>query len=1448
MNKLLFFFSAIFLVLTLQLHAQAPNLTQKQDLQTSLLTNKIFNASTGIDTIHIPVNISQNMSVEVKAKIKSATGRGLDIDFRKNDFKGFRTSLNTERLQWSAPIANSSLLNFSSTEEQTIRYAIEGNLVHIYQNGTYIDSKSLTTIYDLINGVENTNPDMSTMTKGLNLVPNICGTVPTPTEKPNAVGWGNNGAGAVPWGNPNTSGVRFNNNGNSTYKYNGAAYTGTNYFLFLRWESGVTNGSSYYYPVTLNANTTYNLSSMYGYLNNGAPGTFKISISKETTGNNLISQFITNSVTLNDKQKLYDSNLAFTTTTAGTYYILVQNDGAGIWLLGNVVLKEFGASPRIIVGKNYPEDNADIEVTSITLDTSGAYAPIPVLDSPKIPIAITNQDYSIVRFINADVTVSGKANVHITGSDPLRNSAVNLTSNDSWLFLEQVKPSQFLASGNGFLDLVKINGSSFNPLTDRVSIYGSGCVIIPNGKTIEQQPITVYTEENFGGNSESLDVNTYHNNLGTYDNNIKSFKLKKGFAVTFANNSDGTGFSKMFIANDEDLEVAVLPEGFVATATDNKSFVSFVRVFKWEWTSKKGTAGLLGGAANAKANASIVYDWSAGGNTENIDTQYVPMRHNLGWDSFQLINSRKNVSSVLGYNEPERPDQSNMTVVSAIEQWPELFKSGLRIGSPAPASITSAWLTEFMGICESLNYRVDFIAFHAYQDQPTSWWDWNIGAAAIGGRPVWITEWNNGANWTNTADASKWPNTTGIRVDVHGNPILDASGNQVTVSLPLTAANADRQKTKLEQILNYFESNDLVEHHFLYNWVNDARTLELNGELTPAGEMFGKFNSTVGFKKSKMYDFKWKIAPAWIKNNLSADYKKMEFSWYDHNGETGKNYIIERKSDSESTFTAIATLVAGVDYEIGKTVSFNDNLSYKKAVYRVKALSYKDTESAYSREITVNVADAAVAPILSGKAISTTITQLDWNKDTNVLAYNIKRAKTVDGPFDLIAENYIYNNASDLDGNNKFTDTNLTANTSYFYKVVGVNSAGEGTYSQTIEVVTPVLAIPTTVENIHVASGDAAVVLTWDFAYDVKYKIYKSSSLGGTYSLIADNFDGTRYKDNTNTVNNQTYYYKLQAVNNVGAGPESAIMTANPKYGQHAKFTFDENTGMVAYDEWGGYHGKLKNNASWSAGNNSGAVTLKVADASHIQVADNIVSDLKDFTIATWFKTPSVGNTRIFDFGQGTSKYMALAPLAKTNQSRFILLAADGRKYDVYMPCEISATEWVHVALSLSGTTLKYFINGELKFTDANCTLTPSDLGSTNQNYLGRSQWSSDLYTNQTYDDFRIYNYALTESDVVKLVNNQTLSLENNDIVDSVLKIYPNPIYADHDIHVKLDSKGLILNQGTMSVYNMLGGLVNSKKIDNDAEITIKAPKISGFYIVEIKAENFSKQIKIIVK
>jgi hypothetical protein len=48
-------------------------------------------------------------------------------------------------------------------------------------------------------------------------------------------------------------------------------------------------------------------------------------------------------------------------------------------------------------------------------------------------------------------------------------------------------------------------------------------------------------------------------------------------------------------------------------------------------------------------------------------------------------------------------------------------------------------------------------------------------------------------------------------------------------------------------------------------------------------------------------------------------------------------------------------------------------------------------------------------------------------------------------------------------------------------------------------------------------------------------------------------------------------------------------------------------------------------------------------------------------------------------------------------------------------------------------------------------TIKPSDMGATTQNWIGRSQFSTDPYLNGRVDDFRIYNKALTAGEIAIL-------------------------------------------------------------------------------------------------
>lgn len=1058
-------------------------------------------------------------------------------------------------------------------------------------------------------------------------------------------------------------------------------------------------------------------------------------------------------------------------------------------------------------------------------------------------------DVVVESYTDSKVSVEGKTNLFISSATPLVNSTVNLVGNDAWLHLTGIKPSVVLSN---WIQYITINGKAFNDKVDRIAIYASGAVIIPNGMKTAEEALTVYTGKNYTGNSKSFEIETYHNELGEFDNRIQSFKLKKGFAATLANNPDGTGFSRMFIASDEDIEIPEMPEGM-------EKFVSFIRVFKWEWTAKKGWAG----TPSDQLNVSINYTWGGGVEENNIDTEFVPMRHNLGWDSFEVINAQTNVSHLLGYNEPDRPDQADMTIDHAIEQWPELFKSGLRLGSPAPSSAPHNWLTRFMAICDSLNYRVDFAVSHAYQHQATGWWDWNIGATSrsCGNRPVWITEWNNGANWT----TESWPTPSGPQRDADLNIILDENGEEITVKRPLSPENSAHSVEKMQSVLPFFESYDLLEHHFLYNWVQDARSMELDGKLTPAGKYFAALNSQIGFKKANEYIHTWKIAPPFIVTELSDDYKSVILKWYDHNGETGKNYVLQRKI-GDGEFKNLKIYTAKEDYQYADTLKYNDPIANDVVTYRVFAVSYKDMRSIYSRNITVKRDVVAAPPVLKGEAVSATILHLTWDAATNARSYRLERSVSENGEYETIA---------DFFEGTEFTDKGLADNMEYYYRIYSLNTGGVSVASAPFRLQTKEMVIPSAITGLRAASGDRAVTLTWDFVYDAVYDVLRSETADGEFKLIASDVEvldnDARYKDEEGLEYGKTYYYQLKPHNKAGEGELSKVISATPNVGQYLHLTFNEGEGTTVYDSWGGYHAAFQDGATWGSVTDGeqtkSVVYLDKTAKSHLLLPKGVVSSLqKEFTFASWLYLPedAGNNTRLFDFGSGTGIFMVFIPKYSPGMARYKLTypREDGTQaaFQPTFKYDFPLGEWAHVAFTIKehpqgGLLFMVYLNGKMVAFDRDLeSLLPSEMGYTETNYLGRSQWPADPYCSHGYKDFRIYNTALTAANIKELYEGKEPELEPNGIDETsftpegaMLTAAPNPVMANAPVEIHIANADVLPQHVKLGVYDLMGNLTAQYSM-NSQDATIAAPAVPGTYIVKASADGFSQSAKLIVR
>lgn len=507
-----------------------------------------------------------------------------------------------------------------------------------------------------------------------------------------------------------------------------------------------------------------------------------------------------------------------------------------------------------------------------------------------VTIQVNANDIEVVNSVTENRTLDTATDLHIKDSDSPLSANIDITCEDAFLFFDNVRPETVLKE---FGDRITISGQKMNPqLNCRLSVYKHGSVITMRGTDF--QPLTTYTSDNFEGESDKYSVGYYYSNGAAeevdsglcvklnHDNGIRSFILKRGYMATFATQSDGLGYSRCFVADKEDIKISQLPIELLEK-------VSFIRVFQWNDVTKKGWVGSIDKSQTGckyvveqtdKVNGTWYYnwspttDWTANPDVSepNYNMEFVPEKWGYGGESdWKAIMNNTTSSHLNGYNEPDHTEQSNVTVERAIEEWPKMLQSGMRLGSPATTD--NSWLFDFVNGCKKKNYRVDYVNIHAYWGGLTGsdWYKELKKVHDATGLPIWITEWNNGANWTKES----WP-----------------SG---------TSAQQEHQLNAIKEILTVLDTCSFVERYSIYNWVEDKRALILDGELTPAGEYYASDTSTIAYNADMQVIPEWNVREgAILSYTYSEPDRSIILSWTDPNGEQIKGFTVERVINNET--------------------------------------------------------------------------------------------------------------------------------------------------------------------------------------------------------------------------------------------------------------------------------------------------------------------------------------------------------------------------------------------------------------------------------------------------------------------------------------------------------------------------------------------------------------------
>ncbi|MBQ9175973.1 MAG: hypothetical protein IJ139_03800 [Bacteroidaceae bacterium] len=529
---------------------------------------------------------------------------------------------------------------------------------------------------------------------------------------------------------------------------------------------------------------------------------------------------------------------------------------------------------------------------------------------PSVSSAIdltTDVDY-IITSASAPFSVAGSVNI--------------VNKEHAVVILKNIKPSVVISK---YLQFIYIGGEKAqNGVNCQVKMYGPGAIVFPY--EADFRPLTVYSEPGFEGESCNdfglENTGGFMNTLSTakLNNRIRSFRLKRGYMVTFALGTGGWGYSRCFIADQADLEVSTMPANMDAK-------ISSYRVFHWYNAQKKGIADCNDRNAISALGASWCYRmWpDPQGLDYQPDCEYIPHHYKENYPTYGSLGTKTFSCHIKGNNEPgNSADEAPCSVNDVLANWEEAMRTGMRLCSESSHDGSWNHLKAFIDSIDARGWRCDILDLHCYWASNFGNLNWYSDYYG-NGRPIWISEWIWGASWNNNG--------------AFGNGVTDNQIYDNTVS-----------------ILNTLNSTIRVERYAYWNSESKAKIYD-NGSTTRLGNYYASMNSGLGYNAANEYiptvvnTKPTGLSISYIKSSGSA-----RLTWTDNNGDMLDSMIIEYKAPDQTRFTDYAKVTLrdknsanGATYTYNATLDDNAGVHY----FRIAAYPIGKTIPLYSEQESV---------------------------------------------------------------------------------------------------------------------------------------------------------------------------------------------------------------------------------------------------------------------------------------------------------------------------------------------------------------------------------------------------------------------------------------------------------------------------------------------------------------
>jgi hypothetical protein len=197
-------------------------------------------------------------------------------------------------------------------------------------------------------------------------------------------------------------------------------------------------------------------------------------------------------------------------------------------------------------------------------------------------------------------------------------------------------------------------------------------------------------------------------------------------------------------------------------------------------------------------------------------------------------------------------------------------------------------------------------------------------------------------------------------------------------------------------------------------------------------------------------------------------------------------------------------------------------------------------------------------------------------------------------------------------------------------------------------------------------------------------------------------------------------------------------------------------------------------------------------------------------TVAVWLR---LVNHNAINWWYGSQNSNQAFGMTIYNSPNFIRIFGWANDFDISQT--VNGGEWNHFVITHDGTTLRVYRNGTL-------------IGSSNRTYNTALNSGTFNISNGQFDDLRVYDYALTASEVTDLFNN---SLSNADFYShssSSIILYPNPTNSIFNLKIPNE----IIK--TIKVYDFAG---KELLTTNQQQVDVSNLSV-GIYIVKAETES----------